>query len=386
MFLFIKTISILFILSVSGRVIAQDNNEDTDINKMLDEVPLSIRAAAMGGGAITDSEYLDATYQNPAGISGLYESDQKSFIKKFQFPNVSASTNTEAYQTIKEFRGSGAESDSSISSAIIDAHSGKRQFASINFVPNFLLGKLLIAPYYHQQLAAVAKGNETDEINLKYRTESGIGMGSSVSDNKKRLFLGYYFQQLSRSETSGEVNYFDILDKSSRNSTLKALSNNYSANVQHLGLIWRMAKTGLPTLGIAVRNMGSPNLEDNATGKSTVNKVREDLGVGFSYTLEFDRDSALLMNVQMDQLTNNEISLNEKARAGIEWTYGGRGKDAPFALRVGGNSGGASFGIALNLGLIYLDGSSYVQDVGLGNKSEFERRYAASFGIDIATP
>src|SRR5690606_35929437 len=111
------------------------------------------------------------------------------FIRKLWFPLVGAGANENSASLYKEFKAKGATSDSAVGQAVLDAESGKRQYARLGIASGGVFGRTLVLPFSDTQIAAVSKGDGT--IDTRYRSMSGLGFGFSAQDSAGRLSLGY---------------------------------------------------------------------------------------------------------------------------------------------------------------------------------------------------
>ncbi len=363
-------------------IYAQDSEQEAV--SVIDEVPISSqRASAMGGVIGTLSDNLDATFQNPAGIGGLDlpSGGNKSWFRKIYFPHVSVAGNTDAKSFLSEMRASGASTDATAGKAVIDARAGIRDYGRATVVGGAVLGRLMVVPFTDIQAASTAVGGGTDQLDLHYRTMSGVGYGFSFQDSKNVFSLGYFGYHANRKEVDGIFTYDSLTNPDERNAALAPYTTAHSGQGSNLGFILRLGKKGLAAWGVSAINAGDTRF----SGKDGEDKViKQNLQTSFSISPEIGKTGALNFIFAMDKLEDDQISATKKFHFGSELELGGRGSYASFALRAGYNAAGASGGLLLNLGLVGLEGTVYHTDISNTNAKLPERRLGTTFFVNVA--
>lgn len=360
--------------------------EDSDT--VLDPAPFATsRANAMGGALSTIANDLDAIYYNPAGLGGLGfdKSELKTpFIKSLVFPYSAVTLNDTANTVRKEFNAKGAQSDANAGSAILDANSGQRQYLRATFMPIGLLqGRTAILPTIDHQIAAVPVADSPGEVKLRYRTFSGVLLGTSVADYASRISIGISQSIGTIQETYGNFQYVDAVDVNARKEIYSANRKTYKAAATNIGMIIRPQRKLSPSFSVVARNMGNTK---NRSSNSAYDPLifEEDLTAGASISPKYKK---LHFNaiIEASHLTQKQIPAVKKIHAGLEMLVGGDTGKAPLGLRVGGTEAGVSYGAHVNLGLIGVEAESHATNIGLGGNRVIERRNSLVIFIDVGS-
>lgn len=355
---------------------------------VLDPAPFSTaRANAMGGALSTIADDLDAIYYNPAGIGGLGfdQSESKApLTRSLVFPYSAVTLNDSANEVRKDFYSNNAQSDAHAGAAIMDANSGKRQFMRATFMPvGILVGRTVIAQAIDHQIAAVPVTDSPGQVKLRYRTFSGLLVGTSVSDYANRIAWGISQSIGTIQETYGTFQYVDAVDVNARKEIFSENRRTYKAAATNVGLTIRPHKKFSPTFALVARNMG--NAKNRSTNDAYDDLIfDEDLTLGASISPKYKK---LRMNAAFEasHLTQKRIPAIKKIRAGLEVLVGGDNSKTPFGLRLGGTEAGLSYGAHINLGLIGLEAESHATNIGLNGDRVIERRNSLILFVDVGS-
>jgi len=370
-------------------VLGQTTVTTADSSTVLDPEPFTTtRANGLGGALSTIADDLDALYYNPAGIGGLGYSNRSPkapFVRGLYFPYAGGSINANAQSTQKQFNAKGAQNDASAGSAVMDANAGKRQYARASFIPmGLLLGRTAIVPIIDHQIAAVPAVNSPGDVKMRYRTFSGMMLGTSVADNSNRFALGVSQAMGTIQETSGTFKYVDMVDVDKRKAILAQNRATYAAKSTNVGMTIRVPKSVTPTFSVVARNMGNTKNTSSETATEPL-VYHEDLTAGFSISPELGKFARVNMLIEGGYLTQKSMAAKKKIRGGVELLLGGDTGHSVLGVRVGGNDAGASYGAHLNLGLIGLEAESHAVDIGVDNERLIERRGSAIIFINVAS-
>lgn len=351
----------------------------------LDDTPMpSARVSGLAGAAVTGVDDLDAAWFNPAGIGGLNLGKKSGpFIRKLYFPWASLSATSASQKLNSEFRSEGGAGDSAIGRAIIDAHAGERQYARAAIGSGMVFGRTMVLPFNDLQCAASSQGDGSNMVDLRYRNLSGVGGGFSAQTEDGAFSLGYFGFSATRDEVSGAFNYDDIINADQRKVVIKENTTKYSATGHNAGIIWRLAKTGSPTLGVAVRNAGGTKWRVKS-GDGDELEDKQDLNIGFSAGPQVGKEGSLKVALQANRLTDDTVSFVKKYHVGLELNLGGFGSHATLGLRAGASYAGAAGGLLLNLGLIGVEAAVESVDIGVGNEKVIERRATATVFVNLS--
>lgn len=368
-------------------VLAQSVDEDErDQQTVLDSDPvLSTRGAGMGHALAPHADGNDAAFYNPAGIGGLHlGKEPKHRVRQFYFLYGGAAINENSQELNQEMRTKGAANDAAIGQAVIDANAGKRQYARVSLFPNLGYSRFMIGPIIDSQMAAVPIGDNTDLVDVHYRERTGIGMGFSVTDPKERLYLGVFATHLSIKDVRGEFLYTDMIDKTARQEAIKDETNKYSGIATNVGMLWRIAKEGAPTLAIVARDVGGTSYQKTSGDAEGGLDIPQDLTFGLGLSPALGKIGYFNFSVEGAHLTAKETAVEKKWRSGMEFNFGDRGIKSFFGLRCGGSDAGASFGTHLNLGILGAQYANFAEDIGVDNKRMIERRQAFIVSVNLA--
>lgn len=383
-----KTSFMLMALWLQPQIaVSQAASSEPDADTVLDPSPFATcRAAGMGGALSTLADDFDAIYYNPAGIGGIgNKKDSGQTVRGLYFPYAALSLNQNAGAIRSEFNAQQAQNDASAGAAIIDANSGKRQYARASIMPvGMILGRTAIVPIMDHQIAAVPVGDASGQVKMRYRSFSGFLLGTSVSDKSNYFSLGVSQAYGTIEETSGTFDYVDMVDSYQRKKILKNNRTSYTAKAANAGMSLRIPKAANPTLSLVARNIGnSKNTAKNEANDDLV--YDEDLTLGFSLSPSFGHSGRFNFVVEGGYLTQKHMAARKKIRGGMELLLGGDSSKSTLGIRAGGNDAGWSAGIHLNLGLIGVEAESHAVDVGANNKRLIERRTSAIVYIDLGS-
>ena len=369
--------------------VSQSVANSGDADTVLDPSPFTTcRAASMGGALSTLADDLDAIYYNPAGIGGAATGNRKADsgpVRSLYFPYASLSLNQNAAAIRSEFNAQQAQNDASAGAAIIDANSGKRQYARASIVPfGMVIGRTAIVPVIDHQLAAVPVGDATGQAKLRYRSFSGFLVGTSLSDSANTLSLGISQAYGTIEETSGTFDYTDMVDSYQRKKILKNSRSSFTAKAANAGMSLRIPKGAHPTLSLVARNMGNTKNPAKQAGNEAL-VYPEDLTIGFSVSPSIGHLGRFNFILESGYLTQKHMAERKKIRGGMELLLGGVTSKSNLGIRAGGNDAGWSAGLHLNIGLIGLEAETHAIDVGANNKRLIERRTSAIIYLDLGS-
>lgn len=357
----------------------------SETNTVLDKNPIgTARSASMSESIATVADDLDALIFNPAGIGGLHHRKDPPFIRKLYFPSVSIFANKDSLELNQEFRSEGGTGDGAIGQAIVDAHAGKRQYGRVSSVVGLVFGRMIAVPYQDIQIAAVSQGNGSDLVDMRYRSQSGVGYGFSVLDVSEKFALGYSGYMAQRSETYGSFLYADIIDKEARTQILKDNTTKSTASAHNIGITWQLAKTATPKLTLVMRDVGNTVFKRKDGGEPAIYK--QDLNAGFSLGNTPGKSFYFTYMLEAGRLLDDEITLAKKLKTSVEWTYGATGTYASLGTHAGYSFAGPAAGLSINIGIISMTAGFYSVDIGTGNDKLTEERYTGTLNVNVAEP
>jgi hypothetical protein len=357
--------------------------ETSETNTVLDKNPIgTARSASLSESLGSVADDLDAFLFNPAGIGGQHHKKQPPFIRKLYFPSVSVFANKDSLELNKDFRSEGGANDGAIGQALVDAHAGKRQYGRVSSVVGLVFGRVIAVPYYDIQVAAVSQGNGSDLVDMRYRSQSGIGYGFSVLDSSERFALGYSGYVAQRSEIYGSFLYADIIDKTARSQILKDNTTKSTATGHNLGITWQLAKTATPKLSLVMRDVGNTVFKEQDSAEQT--EYEQDLNAGFSLGNAPGKSHYFTYMLEAGRLLDDEVTISKKLKTSVEWTYDGAGSYARLGAHAGYSFAGPSAGLSINIGIISMTAGLYSVDIGTGNDRLTEERYTGTLNVNVA--
>ena len=355
----------------------------SETNTVLDKNPIgTARSASMSESIASVADDLDALIFNPAGIGGQHHKKDPPFIRKLYFPSVSLFANKDSLELNKEFRSEGGAGDGAIGQALVDAYAGKRQYARVSSVVGLVFGRMIVIPYHDIQVAAVSQGGGSDLVDMRYRSQSGVGYGFSVLDASERFALGYSGYMAQRSEIYGSFLYADIIDKTARAQILKDNTVKSTASAHNIGISWQLAKTATPKLTLVMRDVGNTVFKRQDGGEPTI--YEQDLNAGFSLGNTSGKSYYFTYMLEAGRLLDDEITLQKKLKTSVEWTYGATGTYARLGAHAGYTFAGPSAGLSINIGIVSMTAGLYSVDIGTGNDKLTEERYTGTLNVNVA--
>jgi len=384
-----RSLTAIAILAALTTVSASAQDETTELTPSqlltaLEENPLlSARAAGLSGALITLADSTDAGIINPAGVGGLDVGEKLPFIRQLHFLRVGVSANDQFQKWVSDFQKMDADQSDALGRAVIEAYAGQRKYGRLSIAPNIILGRLMIAPYSDQQIAAVAHGEGSGIIDFHYRTSRGAVVAISARDPQGRIHLGASAQYASISEVNAAVPYESISTMTRRTRELRDLTGAYSGTALQAGIIWRLSDKGTPRLGAVLRHIGDTTYESSKEAFAE-KVIKQNLDLGLSVSPRLKRFGLLHFSANALGVLDDTVALTKKYRLGTEYIFGGDGALSVFALRAGYSSAGLSFGGHLNLGLLALEYASESYDFGIANRSTSERRTTVILSVNVA--
>lgn len=332
------------------------------------------------------ADSTEAPYFNPAGIgnSSSEKSKRGPLIRQLDFPYIGVATNDQTRKLYNEYqKPDGPRHSKAMVTTLLNTTSGKRQYGRASLFPNMVLGRFMVGPIMDEQIAAVSKGSDTNEVSAHYREVSGVGGGLSVSDPKGRLSLGAFGTMLNRKDIQGDFDFLKVVDPESRKEALDAGTTEATAAAMNLGMIWKIAETGSPRLGVVLKDAGNTHYRPSDSSKQET-VVQQDLTTGLSISPKIGNIGVVNVVFEGKSLTDKLTAVSKKFRFGTELLLGIHSGRPLFSLRAGYNLAGVSAGATFDLGLLSFQYSNQAEDIGVGNQHMVERRHVAVFAINVA--
>ena len=349
----------------------------------------SARAGALAGAILGSANGLDAAYWNPAMIGGTEGAKQN--VRNLHLPYFGASYNNNTQNLKSRFDHQGGDTNPKIGEAIVNSSKGTRQYGRFSTGIDIEWKRFLLNGFGDLQAAALSPSDRSPDpvtgdtiVDLKYHETAGAGVGFSWMNARNTFSLGWYGAALQVKDLEGEIPYLQMIDSEKRGDYFDSQMNKYSATINHFGLWYRVPNMMNPTFSIVARNPGDARLKNKKSSASDAT-IKEDWVFGFSIHPKLG-PGVLSWNTDVSRASEHEESLRSKAATSLEYSIGGMGSNAAFALRSGLNQAGLSAGLGMSLGILNLDFASAAVNIGDINDRISERRTSVVLSVNVREP
>ena len=370
-----------------GALILLTYRAQAEVKTTLDPgVYSSARGGALAGAISCTANGLDASFYNPALIGGLTAG--KTNVRNLHLPYLGASLNKNAANLNHSFQSSAGEEDPVIGEAIVNANSGKRQFARLSLGSDIEWKRMLVNSFFDLQAAALSPTDLSPDmatgytmISAKYKQTLGMGGGMSWMNTRETFALGLYSAKVFVRYLDNALPYEILSNPAARKEYLNQNIGTYNGTYNHFGLYAKLPISTPTKFSLVARTPGSSKLQSTDPTKPDL-KIREDWVSGLSVSPKLST-GILSLSFDISRLTEHHEALKSKVAGSVEFSLGGIGNDASFAFRLGANRAGISGGIALNFGLLNLDLASQATDIGDENDRFLERRTTVMMSLNL---
>jgi hypothetical protein len=349
----------------------------------------SARAGALAGAISGTANGLDAAFWNPALIGGMEGAKQN--VRNLHLPYFGVSYNSNTQNLKSRFDSQGGDTNPKIGEAIVNSSKGTRQYGRFSSGIDIEWKRLLLNGFVDLQAAALSPSDRSPDpitgetiVALKYHETAGGGVGFSWMNAKNTFSIGWYGAALQVKDLEGEIPYLQLIDSEKRGEYFDSQMNKYSALLNHLGLWYRIPNALNPTFSIVARNPGDARLK-NKSASSRDATIKEDWVVGFGLQPKLG-PGVLSWNTDFSRTSEHEESLRSKMATSLEYSLGGIGSNAAFAIRSGLNQAGLSAGLGMSLGILNLDVASAAVNIGDINDRISERRTSVVLSVNVREP
>ena len=376
-----------------------------------EEVPVHFTpVAAMGmGGAYTAVAHDDeAVWTNPAGIARSRKARSRSSVHVAKFPNIIAGVNSESRAFYKGLKGS---QDENVEGLIAEADGiGDKPFwVRAAMFPVFIFDPsgrnvpTAVGAYTNTTVKALVDKNSPSDARLSAISDVGVTFGSAFTTDSNRFSFGFQARPVYRYAYEGVVPSSDLVKTSAMKGYLKDGANKATGFGLDAGVLMTLADFWFPTLGIAILNLPTGCQDDylnpfsEERQKICGNLFRGDLGnpdalsrvdptdvrVGIAISPRLSRELSLRFALDVHHIHVPaggayygvpSIDPGKMLHAGVEFFIGNPLEQSPFSIRMGTNQGFVAFGLALNMGLLSLDISTWGQDISSSVSKREDRR------------
>lgn len=377
-----KNILFCFLVQIIGFCPVLSGQSDLAEDLYLyDDLWLSSRSAAMGGAILPLAEDTDAPIHNPAHIGGRFTDKKDRFLKSLYFPYFAGALNGNSYAVKNAIF---SNKNSTYKKEVISGIGDKRQYGNYSIVPSLTFGRIFLGYSYNTQAAAKNTVGETSSILFRQREESGPGIGFSGKDSKGRLFIGIFVASIHRKESSGTFSYEDLETSQKRNKSLLPNSKEWSGMDSNIGLTWVAQKKYNLAFSLVANNPGTSKYKPSSEGYKEIYKP-DNVGLGFGASPRLGSFGQLNYVLQFNHLTQNKVSVADKIATGLELQFGfTKRAKKDFAIRLGYNKVGLSYGVKMGLGLLSFEYTDSRSNIGSSNQVIEENRKIGIITINVA--
>ena len=348
-----------------------------------------------GQGSVVLDENETAAFSNPAGIGGNpLAAKRKSLIRQLDFPYISTSSNAAGASF---YQGLGLE-NSTLSSSLktattLNQSTGENLFARTSFVPNIVLGRLMIGAIYDQQIASVPNVDSATSADIAYRQDSGAFAGLSVSDPKGRLTIGASIATVQRKSLAGTFDLAAYEDDAAWKQAGSDNTINLSGTPKNLGLTWRFLNKANPALAASISDFGGTEYTGGSNtvapdqSKDSDQYSRENLTLGSGIQPNLSNWGKFGLSVQAQHLSDRRIKTKEVFASTMSLDLFPRDPaNHYFQVKTGYQSQGVGFGATLDLGLIRAQYTNFPRNIDADAETLIERRSTISIAVNVADP
>jgi hypothetical protein len=345
----------------------------------------STRAEGMAGtglGSVTDA---DAAFLNPALIGGGYT--PTAGLNHVSFPGLAVGSTTDSLEFGGELLGSD-ELGKGLASVVDKVGSDQGMHYRQQMFPNFVYSRLLfgVLQTATADVHGYRLGTNQDVDAVFSRSELQGVFGFSVPMGPRALVgatarYGLRWVMAGVVEDGPGTNGSSVADVEKSGQWLRGSTVDVGFNVLLAPKAGVLASLVGRNVAKSLDTFQSPGSSDDALVATT---EATDVDVGLAWTPRFKR--ALLspsLSLEAHEVARSDLELEDKIRLGAELVFGNNASSAPFALRLGHNLSGWSYGASVDLFLCRLEGAVHTKAVHLGTESRVETHYLLRTSWDL---
>ncbi len=395
---------ILFLILVSslmreGSAQASPKNPDRQARSLVMERYASPRSRGMAGTGLSHVSDWNAVYLNPALLGDPFGPRVSSNLRSLTFPSLSGDVSEDAIGVMDKLGKVTTGSDGF--APVFKTFDGSRGFhLRQEAFPNLVLGRFLFG--FHQSILTDAQsyrlsepkesivGRGDDGTAVTYETEAVVHaraesytvVGFSVPAGK-RASLGVMGRYGVRAQADGTAEVGIGTEESSlgRASDEPAVGHGFNADV---GFIYEFWEKGGGRFSLVGRNLGEGQflgVEDNAV--VIADPMELDVGVALAPRFR-RRPYSPAFSIEAHELLRGDVDIVNKFRIGAEVGFAKLYSKSHFALRLGTDLHGFSYGLSLDIFLFRIDLAAQSYRVHLPDrKARNEQRYLFRTSWDL---
>jgi hypothetical protein len=318
-----------------------------------------VRPLAMGNAYVAVADDFNALFYNPAGLARL-----ETWRGELLNPRIGVSQNT--ITTAKDFSKLASSESSGVEGTIsaFETMSGKPQWISIGWTPHLVFpgfglglgldvgGSMVI----HRSIAADVDAGATAILPIAFAKnflDDRLSIGASVK--------GIFRQGVEREFSLADITAFSKDSSSSSGNSLKDYVVGGKAVGFDVGMLFTPVKTGEPTFGVSVADVGGTPYKAMKSGDLDLGAPRPRepaVNTGFSFKPMKSGSSYLLTSIDAHAI-NQPMHFSKKFNLGTEWGWG-----RIIKVQAGLHQGAFSGGFQLDAWLVVLRFATYTEQLG----------------------
>jgi hypothetical protein len=385
------------------------------------------RPLGMGGAFTAVADDHNSLWTNPAGIGRIRKQRSQKRVPFLAIPNLTAAANGQGRAFYRQFKtaqstsASGSTTEDNIRAAIANSDASTLPaWAALGlnpvafFEPKVASSIIYVGGVYSfSQLSAVPDPENTASIAVRTYTDMGVNLGLAINNQSNRFNFGIQARPVLRYSYEDAISPTLLVEPGRLSSAIQAQGNQTSGVALDAGLLMTLADFWFPTIGLSVLNLPigcvedylNPNMRERQTicGTTFSGSIRDtesnylldptDIRVGIAITPRILHNFAFRVAIDAHHLPvdmGNDsyiglpgVSPAKMLHAGIEFFIGNPLDRSPFSVRAGVNQGFTTYGLSFRLKSLYVDVTSYGQDLSSDSKPREDRRILLNTGLEF---
>jgi hypothetical protein len=338
-----------------------------------------VRPLAMGNAYVAVADDYNALFYNPAGLARL-----ESWHGEFFNPHLGVSQTT--LKTIKDFTNLASSNSAGVDStlSVFETMTGKPQWVNLGLTPHLVFpgfgigvgldigGSMVI----HRTISADVDAGASAIVPVAFAKnflEDRLSLGVAVK--------GVFKQGVEREFSLADITAFSKKSADTSGNSLKDYVVGGTGFGVDFGMLFTPVKTGEPTLGISVADVGGTPYKAQKSGPLELGapKPRDPaVNTGISFK-PIKTDSYYVLTTMDAHAINQPIHFSKKLNFGTEWGFG-----RVLKVQAGLHQGSFSGGVQLDAWLVVLRFATYAEELGHvagESAATSDRRYVAQLKL-----
>ncbi len=316
----------------------------------------------------------EAVYYNPAGVAKRNKAQLKVF-------DIEGSTSLGTASFLSSQRSSLGQMDAMI--AEVAAHPDTPYSLGFSFLPQFLVKNFSLGAIARNATEAHVDAN-TRNLNLFAYNDLGLYAHLGAAFFGGILKVGVGGKALDRAEINRSYTPAEY------GSGSLSYSNQWREGIGYgfdAGILLTSPTIGLPTLGVAVQDIGSTIFRErrmlfttNQALDGAPPPIRQKVNVGFSFQNKHARGVKTFLSGELKDVSRlNSRGINHHLHGGFELNF----REA-FFLRGGINQGRYwTAGLGVHVGVSGVEVTTFGEDVGFGGRRVDDRKVVGRYVLNF---